>query len=88
MDADARCFPPAVRAFDRFAPPQAAQGVQRRQHLFAPLAIALRRQDEVVSVPTRRDRKTDATPRQVVDHRPLFGNAQRIMERQDDTAGA
>ena len=39
-------------------------------------------------MPTRRAGYSDPAARQVIDHRPLLGDTQRILKRDNDTAGA
>lgn len=58
-----------------------------KQVLFA-LLVAVRSEDEVRRIPAGSERDSDATSGEVVDHRPVLGNSNRMMERENDATGA
>jgi hypothetical protein len=56
-----------------------------KHHLFAPLVV-LGKEGEIIGMPARGKGQANATMREVINNRPLFGHAQRIMQREHDTA--
>ena len=75
------------RKADALPAPEAPDRLDVRHHAVLRVRERFRPQDEVVRVPTRRERDADAPARQVVDERPLLGHANRVMKREHDAAG-
>lgn len=87
VDPDLDALSGTARRLDRVTAPEAAHHVERLEHRVVAPLVAIRRHREVVRVPARRHRDTDPAARQVVDKRPVFGDAKRMVQRQDDAAG-
>ena len=88
VDADVDVGAGAADGSHRLTAPQPPDGVDAAQHDVTAILEVVRHQGEIVSVPARGERQADAPPRQVVHHRPLFGDADGIVQRQDHAAGA
>ncbi|CAM4139330.1 hypothetical protein COSO111634_33825 [Corallococcus soli] len=78
----------AARTLQLVAPPQRAQRLQVLEQDVAAIRVVLRREGEVPHVPAGGHRHVHASAGQVVHHGPLFGDEQRIMQRQHHAAGA
>src|SRR5689334_1502291 len=50
------------------------------------VGVALREKSEIVRVPSRSERDSDSSTREIVDHRPFFSDANRIMQGRHDAA--
>ena len=68
--------------------PEAEYGLDRLGHDFSSPREVLRHEGEVVGVPAGCEGQSDTSARQLVDHRPVFRDAQRVVQRQHDAAGA
>ncbi len=63
-------------------------GVDLLEHQILALLEGVWLQDEVVRLPSRRERDRDAAVREVIDDRPFLRDAQHRVQRADDAAGA
>ena len=76
------------REIDLLAPPQTADLINPGEHGGAVVGRGiLGAQHEIIGLPAACHRKARAPVGQVVDHRPIFGHARRVMQRQHDRPG-
>ena len=61
------------------APPQLPHGFDIAKHYLFSALVIIRREYKIICMPPRRERQGHSTIRQVIDHCPLFGDANRIM---------
>ncbi len=82
-------LPPAAAA-DRhgLAPPEPPHGLDAAVHDLLAVGVVLGAEGEVVGVPAGGEGDADAPVRQVVDDRPLLGDAQRVVQGQNHAPGA
>ena len=88
IDAHVNELAGAVRQSDRLAAPEFLNDGDPFGHDFAPALVIPRRENKVIHMPTRRAGYSDPSTGQVIDHRPLLGDTQRILKRDNDAAGA
>src|SRR5262249_15001032 len=84
---DLDCIAGAALEGARLASPELTDDFNLAQHHFFAVAILLRREDKIVRMPSRSERDADATPREIIDYRPFFGDADRVVQREYDTSG-
>ena len=87
-DADRLLLSGAVGELELLAAPEPPDSVDSVGHGAAAVRVVLRPQREVHRVPAGGERDADPAPRQVVDDRPLLGDAQRMVQRRDHAARA
>ncbi len=86
-DADVDGRAQAIGQAHGLAPPEPPHEVQAPAGVLPAVRVALRREHEVLRVPSRSHGESHAPVGQVVDEGPLLGDAHRVVQRKDDTAG-
>ncbi|HEU4535412.1 MAG TPA: fatty acid desaturase [Polyangiaceae bacterium] len=70
------------------AAPELLHGLERLEHAVFALGVGVGGEHEVVGAPARGDGELDAPAGDVIDDRPLFGDAHGVVQGHDDAAGA
>ena len=85
LQADGIAF--RIQRGELIATPERAHLLDLLEHQRLAIGVLVRRQDEVVRLPARRNSDARTPAGEPVDQRPLFGDAERGMQGQHDTPG-
>src|SRR6185295_17071660 len=88
MDLDLHRLALAVGRLVRAALPEPPDRLDAVEGDLLPVRVALRGEDEVVGVPADGEGDVDPAVGEVVHHRPFLGDADRMVKRHHDAAGA